>query len=258
MTTSSHVLDELCGRRESSRGTTSASASQGGTRRKRRAARAARCPRDRGARARRAISRRAVARPEDGRVPRPAREPRTRRRAWRVVARSTASAITARSRCISRAAPSTSSRSTFVRTRSRARRRTARRNGITNVEFVEADTFEYLTRTRDAPARVRHDRAGSARLREDARRAAGRASRLQGHQPSRDAHARRAADCCSPPAAAFISPSRSSSRCSQDAAADSGRRWCFARSRGSRSIIPRSLTIPETGYIKGALLEALD
>lgn len=44
----------------------------------------------------------------------------------------------------------------------------------------------------------------------------------------------------------------------QSAAADSGRRMAFREFRGQPLDHPEILTIPETGYIKGALLEALD
>jgi 23S rRNA (cytosine1962-C5)-methyltransferase len=42
------------------------------------------------------------------------------------------------------------------------------------------------------------------------------------------------------------------------AAADSGRRIALREFRGQPVDHPEVLTIPETGYIKGALLEALD
>jgi 23S rRNA (cytosine1962-C5)-methyltransferase len=42
------------------------------------------------------------------------------------------------------------------------------------------------------------------------------------------------------------------------AAADSGRRIALREIRGQPLDHPEILTIPETGYIKGALLEALD
>jgi 23S rRNA (cytosine1962-C5)-methyltransferase len=44
----------------------------------------------------------------------------------------------------------------------------------------------------------------------------------------------------------------------QEAAADSGRRMVLRELRGQPLDHPEVLTIPETGYIKGALLEALD
>jgi 23S rRNA (cytosine1962-C5)-methyltransferase len=44
----------------------------------------------------------------------------------------------------------------------------------------------------------------------------------------------------------------------EDAAADSGRRIAFREMRGQPHDHPEVLTIPETGYLKGALLEALD
>ncbi|HEY0995198.1 MAG TPA: hypothetical protein VGD77_04360, partial [Gemmatimonadaceae bacterium] len=43
-----------------------------------------------------------------------------------------------------------------------------------------------------------------------------------------------------------------------DAAADSGRRIALREVRGQPLDHPEILTIPETGYIKGALLEAMD
>ena len=44
----------------------------------------------------------------------------------------------------------------------------------------------------------------------------------------------------------------------ESAAADSGRRMAIREIRGQPLDHPEVLTIPETGYIKGALLEALD
>jgi 23S rRNA (cytosine1962-C5)-methyltransferase len=44
----------------------------------------------------------------------------------------------------------------------------------------------------------------------------------------------------------------------QDAAADSGRRMALREITGQPVDHPEILTIPETGYIKGALLEAMD
>jgi 23S rRNA (cytosine1962-C5)-methyltransferase len=44
----------------------------------------------------------------------------------------------------------------------------------------------------------------------------------------------------------------------QAAAADSGRRIAIREIRGQPLDHPEVLTIPETGYLKGALLEALD
>ncbi len=43
-----------------------------------------------------------------------------------------------------------------------------------------------------------------------------------------------------------------------EAAADSGRRLALRRVLGQAADHPEILTIPETGYIKGALIEALD
>ncbi len=44
----------------------------------------------------------------------------------------------------------------------------------------------------------------------------------------------------------------------ESAAADSGRRIALREFRGQPLDHPEVLTIPETGYIKGALLEAMD
>jgi len=44
----------------------------------------------------------------------------------------------------------------------------------------------------------------------------------------------------------------------EEAAADSGRRIAIREIRGQPIDHPEILTIPETGYLKGALLEALD
>ena len=44
----------------------------------------------------------------------------------------------------------------------------------------------------------------------------------------------------------------------EQAAADSGRRMVLRELRGQPLDHPEVVTIPETGYIKGALLEALD
>jgi 23S rRNA (cytosine1962-C5)-methyltransferase len=43
-----------------------------------------------------------------------------------------------------------------------------------------------------------------------------------------------------------------------DAAADSGRRMVLREIRGQPLDHPELLTVPETGYIKGALLQAVD
>ena len=50
--------------------------------------------------------------------------------------------------------------------------------------------------------------------------------------------------------------SPSSSACSREAAGDSGRRIRVRRILGAGEDHPEVLTMPETGYLKGALLEA--
>jgi 23S rRNA (cytosine1962-C5)-methyltransferase len=43
-----------------------------------------------------------------------------------------------------------------------------------------------------------------------------------------------------------------------DAAADSGRRLALRRVLGQAADHPELLTVPETGYLKGALVEAIE
>ena len=79
-------------------------------------------------------------------------------------------------------------------------------------------------RATDRRRTLRHDRARSAGVREErARRFPARSAATRTSIFARCASSRPAA-CCSPRAAASISRSRSFSRCSHDAAADSGRR----------------------------------
>jgi 23S rRNA (cytosine1962-C5)-methyltransferase len=131
------------------------------------------------------------------------------------------------------------------------------RNGITNVGLVEADTFEYLrerqtagdrfdTIVLDPPAFAKNKPALPAALR--------------GYKDIN----LRAMRILAPGGLLFTAS------CSfhltkplflqmlQDAAADSGRRLTIRALTGQPVDHPEVLTIPETGYLKGALIEALD
>ena len=132
-----------------------------------------------------------------------------------------------------------------------------RRNGFTNGTFIEANAFEYLKeqerqRTRfetivlDPPAFAKTRGALPAALR--------------GYKEIN----LRAMRLLAPGGLLFTAS------CSfhltkalflemlEDAAADSGRRMVLREIRGQPIDHPELLTVPETGYIKGALLEALD
>ena len=131
------------------------------------------------------------------------------------------------------------------------------RNNITNVEMVEADTFDYLreceaarerfdTIVLDPPAFAKNKPALQAAIR--------------GYKDIN----LRAMRLLSPGGLLFTAS------CSfhlttplflemlQDAAADSGRRLALRTITGQPVDHPEVLTIPETGYLKGALVEALD
>ena len=132
-----------------------------------------------------------------------------------------------------------------------------RRNGLANGSFVEANAFEYLkarererarfdTIVLDPPAFAKTKPALPAALR--------------GYKEIN----LRAMRLLSPGGLLFTAS------CSfhmtkplflemlEDAAADSGRRIVLREIRGQPLDHPELLTVPETGYIKGALLEALD
>ena len=133
----------------------------------------------------------------------------------------------------------------------------ARRNGFANVDFVEANAFEYLrereqrgdrfeTIVLDPPAFAKTKPALPAALRgyKDINL---RALRLLA--PGGLLYT---ASC------SFHLTKPLFLEMLQDAAADSGRRVALRELRGQPLDHPEVLTIPETGYIKGALLEALD
>ena len=179
-------------------------------------------------------------RTEDRRVSRPTRESRPDRRT-----RARTSARLLQLSRLVRAAPRAQRRLASIaldvsaEALARAKENCAR-NGITNVELVEADTFDYLRERQTAGETfdtIVLDPPAFAKTRAVA---PARAPRLQGHQPSRDAAALARRTACSPRAAASISRSRCSSRCCRmprripDGASRS------ARSPASRSIIRRS------------------
>jgi len=132
-----------------------------------------------------------------------------------------------------------------------------RRNELANGEFVEANAFEYLK------ARER-DRARFETIVLDppafAKTRAALPAALRGYKEIN----LRAMRILAPGGMLFTAS------CSyhltkplflemlEDAAADSGRRLVLRELRGQPVDHPEVLTIPETGYIKGALLEALD
>lgn len=131
------------------------------------------------------------------------------------------------------------------------------RNNITNVELVEADTFDYLrdreragdrfdTIVLDPPAFAKNKPSLPAAIRgyKDINL---RAMRLL----SRGGLLFTASCSFHLTKPLFL-------EMLQDAAADSGRRMALRTITGQPLDHPEVLTIPETGYLKGALLEALD
>jgi 23S rRNA (cytosine1962-C5)-methyltransferase len=132
-----------------------------------------------------------------------------------------------------------------------------KRNGLTNGSFVETNAFEYLKareRERDRFDTIVLDPPAFAKTR------AALPGALRGYKEIN----LRAMRLLSPGGMLFTAS------CSfhltkplflemlEDAASDSGRRIVLREIRGQPLDHPEVLTIPETGYIKGALLEALD
>ena len=131
------------------------------------------------------------------------------------------------------------------------------RNGITNVDLVEANAFDYLrardqsgdrfdTIVLDPPAFAKNRSALPAAIR-GYKEINLRAMRLL----SRGGLLFTASCSFHLTKPLFL-------EMLQSAAADSGRRVALRAIRGQPLDHPEVLTIPETGYIKGALLEALD
>ncbi|MDB4899747.1 MAG: S-adenosylmethionine-dependent methyltransferase [Gemmatimonadetes bacterium] len=132
-----------------------------------------------------------------------------------------------------------------------------RRNGFTNGDFVEANAFEYLKaaeRERRRFDTIVLDPPAFAKTRPALPGA------LRGYKEIN----LRAMRLLTPGGLLFTAS------CSfhltkplflemlEDAAADSGRRMVLREIRGQPLDHPELLTVPETGYIKGALLEAVD
>ena len=136
-------------------------------------------------------------------------------------------------------------------------RENAARNAIRNIEFIEADAFEWLRaaeRRRERFDTIVLDPPAFAKTRDAL------SSALRGYKEIN----LRAMRLLAPGGMLFTAS------CSyhltkalflevlEAAAADSGRRIALREMRGQPLDHPEVLTIPETGYIKGALLEALD
>lgn len=133
----------------------------------------------------------------------------------------------------------------------------ARLNSFTNIEFVEADAFDWLTeheKSRDRFDIIVLDPPAFAKTK------AALSAGLRGYKDVN----MRAMKLLAPGGFLFTAS------CSfhltkqlflemlESAAADSGRRIALREFRGQPLDHPEVLTIPETGYIKGALLEAMD
>jgi 23S rRNA (cytosine1962-C5)-methyltransferase len=136
-------------------------------------------------------------------------------------------------------------------------RQNAELNGLTNIEFVEANAFDYLheqeregsefdTIVLDPPAfaKTRASLPGALRGYKEINLRAMRLLSKGGMLYT--------ASC------SFHLTKPLFLEMLEDAAADSGRRIAIREIRGQPIDHPEILTIPETGYIKGALLEALD
>ena len=130
-------------------------------------------------------------------------------------------------------------------------------NGTTNIDFVETNAFDFLREKEDEDARfdtIVLDPPAFAKTRNSVPAA------LRGYKDIN----MRAMRLLAPGGMLFTAS------CSfhlsksyflemlEAAAADSGRRIALREIRGQPLDHPEILTIPETGYIKGALLEALD
>ena len=131
------------------------------------------------------------------------------------------------------------------------------RNSLTNVETVETDAFEYLktqersgagfdTIVLDPPAFAKTKASLAAALR------GYKEINLRAMKLLRPGGLLFTASC------SFHVSTSLFLEMLTDAAADSGRRIVLREVRGQSLDHPEVLTIPETGYLKGALLEALD
>jgi 23S rRNA (cytosine1962-C5)-methyltransferase len=133
----------------------------------------------------------------------------------------------------------------------------AERNDLTNIEFVEADAFVYLkaaerarerfdTVVLDPPAFAKTKRALGAAVR------GYKEINLRGMRLLAPGGLLYTASC------SFHMSKAQFLEMLDDAAADSGRRLALREILGQPVDHPEVLTIPETGYLKGAIVEALD
>ncbi len=136
-------------------------------------------------------------------------------------------------------------------------RENAARNGFTNIQTVQTDAFEFLRAEEHAGAHydtIVLDPPAFAKTRHSL------AAAIRGYKEIN----LRAMQLLSPGGMLFTASCSFHLSASlfrdmlRDAAADSGRRIALREFRGQPLDHPEVLTIPESGYIKGALLEALD
>ena len=136
-------------------------------------------------------------------------------------------------------------------------RENAARNGFTNIQTVQTDAFEFLRAEVHAGAHydtIVLDPPAFAKTRHSLDAA------IRGYKEIN----LRAMQLLSPGGMLFTASCSFHLSASlfrdmlRDAAADSGRRIALREFRGQPLDHPEVLTIPESGYIKGALLEALD
>jgi 23S rRNA (cytosine1962-C5)-methyltransferase len=136
-------------------------------------------------------------------------------------------------------------------------RENAARNGFTNIDTVQTDAFEFLRAEESAGARydtIVLDPPAFAKTRHSLDAA------IRGYKEIN----LRAMRLLSPGGMLFTASCSFHLSASlfrdmlRDAASDSGRRIAIREFRGQPLDHPEILTIPESGYIKGALLEALD
>ncbi len=136
-------------------------------------------------------------------------------------------------------------------------RQNALLNGIENVDFVEANAFEFLReRERDGERydTIVLDPPAFAKSRKSVPAA------LRGYKDinMRAMNLLSSGGMLFTASCSFHVPRALFMEMLEAAAADSGRRMAIREIRGQPLDHPEILTIPETGYIKGALLEALD
>ncbi|MEO8878894.1 MAG: class I SAM-dependent rRNA methyltransferase [Gemmatimonadaceae bacterium] len=136
-------------------------------------------------------------------------------------------------------------------------RENASRNGFTNIQTIQTDAFEFLRAEVQAGAHydtIVLDPPAFAKTRHSLD------SAIRGYKEIN----LRAMQLLSPGGILFTASCSFHLSASlfrdmlRDAAADSGRRIALREFRGQPLDHPEVLTIPESGYIKGALLEALD